>query len=169
MNRRELTPALLRALEDPGRGFVAHWALWGFRPTAARRATSEPRPDGSILYTMAGLPVVLRPQAVGRYDEGGGFEVVPCTASIDPARLAAVRNDWHRRLDAPVGSVAHWQVVAATAVLPAGWASLRGRRAWVRRRRKAMGLCLRCGYDLRGNVSGTCPECGSSVGRKASE
>ena len=23
------------------------------------------------------------------------------------------------------------------------------------------GLCLACGYDLTGNVSGTCPECGS--------
>ena len=30
-------------------------------------------------------------------------------------------------------------------------------RRW-RRRRK--GLCLRCGFDLTGNVSGTCPECG---------
>ena len=30
-------------------------------------------------------------------------------------------------------------------------------RPW-RRRRK--GLCLNCGYDLRGNVSGVCPECG---------
>jgi len=30
-------------------------------------------------------------------------------------------------------------------------------RRW-RRRRK--GLCLRCGYDLRGNASGVCPECG---------
>ncbi len=25
-------------------------------------------------------------------------------------------------------------------------------------------LCLMCGYDLTGNVSGACPECGSSVG-----
>ncbi len=21
-------------------------------------------------------------------------------------------------------------------------------------------LCIKCGYDLRGNVSGVCPECG---------
>jgi hypothetical protein len=25
------------------------------------------------------------------------------------------------------------------------------------------GLCLKCGYDLTGNVSGTCPECGEAV------
>ena len=30
----------------------------------------------------------------------------------------------------------------------------------VRRRRRARkGLCLKCGYDLTGNVSGVCPEC----------
>ncbi len=34
-------------------------------------------------------------------------------------------------------------------------------RRW-RRRRK--GLCLKCSYDLTGNVTGTCPECGSKIG-----
>jgi hypothetical protein len=33
-------------------------------------------------------------------------------------------------------------------------------RRW-RRRRK--GLCLKCGYDLTGNVSGRCSECGAEV------
>lgn len=32
-----------------------------------------------------------------------------------------------------------------------------------RRRRLAGGQCLICGYDLTGNVSGVCPECGRSV------
>jgi len=27
--------------------------------------------------------------------------------------------------------------------------------------RRAAGLCVTCGYSLRDNVSGTCPECGS--------
>jgi hypothetical protein len=30
--------------------------------------------------------------------------------------------------------------------------------------RKAGGLCSMCGYNLTGNVSGTCPECGGKVG-----
>lgn len=39
-----------------------------------------------------------------------------------------------------------------------------GRRAFRRRRN----LCVECGYDLTGNVSGRCPECGcSTVGRRA--
>jgi hypothetical protein len=33
-------------------------------------------------------------------------------------------------------------------------------RRW---RRHKKGLCLRCGYDLTGNVSGVCPECGVAV------
>ena len=28
------------------------------------------------------------------------------------------------------------------------------------RQRKKHGQCVKCGYDLRGNVSGICPECG---------
>lgn len=31
--------------------------------------------------------------------------------------------------------------------------------------RAARGQCLRCGYDLRGNTSGVCPECGRRVGK----
>ena len=28
------------------------------------------------------------------------------------------------------------------------------------RRRKRLGLCVQCGYDLTSNLSGVCPECG---------
>jgi hypothetical protein len=31
------------------------------------------------------------------------------------------------------------------------------------RKRRAQGLCIHCGYDLTGNISGVCPECGESV------
>lgn len=51
-----------------------------------------------------------------------------------------------------------WTVFTIFAAYPA-IASFRGPlRRW-RRRRK--GLCLKCGYDLTGNESGVCPECGS--------
>lgn len=33
----------------------------------------------------------------------------------------------------------------------------------IRRRWAALHRCLRCGYDLTGNVSGICPECGRPV------
>ena len=34
-------------------------------------------------------------------------------------------------------------------------------RKQLRRRKK--GLCLKCGYDLTGNTSGACPECGERI------
>ena len=29
--------------------------------------------------------------------------------------------------------------------------------------RRCRGLCVKCGYNLAGNTTGTCPECGSST------
>ncbi|UCC29747.1 MAG: hypothetical protein JSU86_16270 [Phycisphaerales bacterium] len=34
-----------------------------------------------------------------------------------------------------------------------------------RRHRSAHGLCRRCGYNLTGNVSGICPECGTKIAK----
>ncbi len=31
------------------------------------------------------------------------------------------------------------------------------------RRRRKLGLCVKCGYDLTGNESGVCPECGTII------
>lgn len=50
-----------------------------------------------------------------------------------------------------------WFVMALSTVIPALGAVATLRRRY-RRKNK---LCARCGYPLRGNVSGVCPECGS--------
>lgn len=53
----------------------------------------------------------------------------------------------------------YWAVMLPAAVLP-----LCGAGRWWRRRRRSRrlrrGQCPSCGYDLTGNVSGVCPECG---------
>ena len=41
--------------------------------------------------------------------------------------------------------------------------ALRVRRTRRLRRRRKLGLCLACGYNLTGNVSGVCPECGTKI------
>lgn len=55
-------------------------------------------------------------------------------------------------------------VLAALSVLPTAWAYGVIQR---RRRRMRPGHCPSCSYDLTGNVSGVCPECGAKVGNAA--
>ncbi len=38
-----------------------------------------------------------------------------------------------------------------------------------RRRRRKRGLCVGCGYDLTGNITGVCPECGVPIDPKQDE
>jgi hypothetical protein len=51
-----------------------------------------------------------------------------------------------------------WMIFLLFAAYPIATFSRAPIRRW-RRRRK--GLCVECGYDLTGNVSGVCPECGA--------
>jgi hypothetical protein len=58
--------------------------------------------------------------------------------------------------------VPDWFILALLAILPAAWL-IRGAwrlRPW-RWEHKPEGRCRACGYDLTGNQSGTCPECGT--------
>jgi hypothetical protein len=61
--------------------------------------------------------------------------------------------------DLKIVTLPHWAVVLPLAI----WPVIFFRRVAKLRRRKRMGLCLSCGYDLRGIDSGRCPECGASV------
>ncbi len=54
-----------------------------------------------------------------------------------------------------------WVPAALCAAFPAFFYTLCAQAAWKRRRRSRHGLCLHCGYNLTGNTSGRCPECGS--------
>jgi len=52
----------------------------------------------------------------------------------------------------------HYGWVTATLSALSAWGVVAYRR---RRRRRAAGHCRACGYDLTGNQSGACPECGT--------
>lgn len=95
-----------------------------------------------------------------------------CTDGAETRRAAAWAGfAWYERRNAGVGAARVravaplWSVGAATAAPPA-WAAM-GLAARLRRRRRVRsGRCAGCRYDLTGNVSGVCPECGATVSTK---
>ena len=54
-----------------------------------------------------------------------------------------------------------WALAVAFALLPSLVLSKRALKFAQRRRR--VGCCINCGYNLTGNVSGVCPECGKPI------
>ena len=92
-----------------------------------------------------GYPSNLRPFC----DSGGGGPV----------------NDWTqtRSRYSTAAYLPYSCLLLVTAPLPAVWL-VRARRT---ARRRRLALCLTCGYNLTGNTSGTCPECGAAVVRSA--
>lgn len=91
--------------------------------------------------------------------ERGGL-VISCGAFIsDPPRL------WVYPQRFRVGS--HWVVTVplwCPFILFFAYPTIAFIRGPVRRwRRYRKGLCVNCGYNLTGNVSGICPECGTKV------
>lgn len=60
--------------------------------------------------------------------------------------------------------VAMFDILIIPLALGGAWVvSRRPRRRAHREVRMASGLCLKCGYNLTGNVSGVCPECGEQI------
>ena len=54
--------------------------------------------------------------------------------------------------------VPHWFLTLIFTILPTIWLF-----KWNKRRKLGPNACLACGYDLTGNESGQCPECGAAV------
>jgi len=77
------------------------------------------------------------------------------------ATLATMQHPDGSRVQLWIGRSPIWFL---TAVVAGSWVGLRFMSRWRKRRgRRKCGLCVSCGYDLTGNESGVCPECGESV------
>lgn len=66
---------------------------------------------------------------------------------------------WRSRL-APLPLEARLMVITGTVLLTIGPAAIMWFQAKLWRRLRRTDLCIECGYDLTGNTSGRCPECG---------
>jgi hypothetical protein len=102
------------------------------------------------------------------WSAGADLEYGTYRLALRPDGSTAERQDPDVGLRSPVISywtaqhVPHEWVMAATALPPLVWAVRRVRRSAVRRRRARQGLCVNCGYDLRGNPE-RCSECGQAA------
>jgi hypothetical protein len=65
-----------------------------------------------------------------------------------------VISGWSIWIGAPA-----WFVAPLLAILPLLWLRTFAKRA----KRNKAGCCMACGYNLTGNISGLCPECGNKV------
>ena len=130
---------------------------------------------GTIFISRAGV-TIPRLDAVqsaawdawrARISSGMGWKSRPLRSGTSPSSgfiFAHDRDDvptaWSPgvmvRLDRLRIGLPNWLIALVTAILPA-WAALRYFR---RRRVRKIGLCTKCGYDLRATPD-RCPECGT--------
>lgn len=83
-------------------------------------------------------------------------------SAIDPPRREFSWLPWLREARTPRGEslfseidIPLWTILVVIGV-PTAF-------LWYRDRRRPKGHCRSCGYDLTGNVSGVCPECGTDA------
>ncbi|CAN5572732.1 hypothetical protein BH09PLA1_BH09PLA1_02870 [soil metagenome] len=144
------------------------FAALGFLATDPRFLQSEPLPTqrltmvqcwkGSVSFSR-----VYRPNAY--IDEGWSFITVPSRSTAGHSSLSnLVRFGFQNELAADGRTISirfpAWVLSLVCSVLPLIWLS----PGYRRRVRKRLGLCERCGYDVRATPE-RCPECGRSITR----
>ena len=81
---------------------------------------------------------------------------VPIWEGFHYRRFALTAQETYWELSFPT-----WSAIAFFAAYPTIAFIRRPHRR--RKRRRTLGLCIECGYDLTGNESGVCPECGKPI------
>lgn len=89
-----------------------------------------------------------------RTREDDGLALIPGTSRVQGGAAWMRSRQWR---------TAYPSIFWLALVLPASAATLRGLDEYRRRRAAGRQGCRSCGYDLTGNVSGVCPECGTAV------
>ena len=87
-----------------------------------------------------------------------GFRITQANQPLHIVDNPSNAVDWNTRRWV---NVPNWAFTGVFAALPACWFI-----SYPRRGSKKAGVCSRCSYNLTGNASGVCPECGTPVQRK---
>ena len=127
----------LRALSVHRRAWITHHTLfWRYSPSHLHHT-----------YRVGDVAIRLKPEILPNYRYGTIDESFPLWGT-------------DRRPSYHVLIVPYWLPVVVFAAYPL-IAFMRGPlRRW---RRRSKGSCQECGYNLTGNESGKCPECGTAI------
>jgi hypothetical protein len=145
-------------------GALVLTGLWASTVVTAVLCRSKPRelvlherPLGMLFADRADVAFVYVREGRTGLAPAYDFE----TPSVLPVQVVRTTTDDATILDV----TARWWVPISVLSVTALWLPLGLlRRAAVKRIRSRRHLCPGCGYSLRGNVSGSCPECGAAVG-----
>ncbi|UCE58114.1 MAG: hypothetical protein JSU63_11775 [Phycisphaerales bacterium] len=150
----------------------ASMVLLGAWFTMSRRVTCEIRrtPQSSVLLCVSCGSVAIiwmscdDPQILDSWVSDWKPATVPTPLYYPNIAFKLDRYKW---FDQRSGMSSHG-IAAVTLAAPFGILVACPTIAFIRgplrrRRRRRKGLCIVCGYDLTGNVSGKCPECGTEV------
>jgi hypothetical protein len=102
------------------------------------------------------------------------YAIYPAFASVDDSGTARFWNPDRARFNAAMPYNLHvtdvqlrWELPILTfAALPIAWLAIACWWHVIQKRRATNNACSACSYDLTGNTSGTCPECGTAVAGK---
>ncbi len=143
----------------PAERYVPVWAS-GFLP-------SEPGEGmlGHAAVEGSGWPAIAMRTRYERWSVAGqlgGQSFLQVTEGILLTPKAAVRRGCMLSRAKVIPLRPLWPGFAVNTVFYAAllWPLISGPFALRRRIRRKRGLCVACGYDLRGNLSAGCPECG---------
>jgi hypothetical protein len=113
----------------------------------------------ALLFAVIPMPLLGAPSPNRNFIFGNRELIVVC----DHVSLWLFWFDWHQKSLRTPGAVTQLHIYLwVPLVLCVGIIAAR-LIVWNRQRRKPAGSCQHCGYDLTGNVSGICPECGKAV------
>jgi hypothetical protein len=159
--RRKISPAgILQAMMlCPCVVVATSWALSYVRLHAA----SFELPAGTVFSMHAGNGIVAAawrgysPTPLGR--SRLSFSLLPAQELLRPNTFWMARGFYRAIGSRSLGvRFPHWFAMLVVAIPPV---SMSWWRKWRRVRRARHGLCIHCGYDLRGLRSAQCPECGA--------
>lgn len=134
---------------------LLEWRTWqhGYREWKISRQIRTGMPLSGVLAIMP-PPTRTAGHAGTQYLEFQNGEIVVLLDFGERVSQVVVKR--------PAGpGTPNWLIGAGLTLLAAYTGYL-----WLRDRRPPAGHCPVCAYDLRGNVSGRCPECGTAVGEQ---